>query len=389
MRILQIIAGLDIGGAHGGAERCGLELARRLAHQHSVEVCAFWQRDTLAEREWVAQLQMDGIPLFFATPVGCTRCQATYLQGIRAINEHFQTGLATFDIAHSHFQLGSLVALLLRFSKTARYALRTAHVTLEWGPGFFNSIYRMLLNGWLFPLLLDAETGVSQAVVDRLRRHAGARLAHRQPRLIYNALPQEIAIYRIDRRQSAQPAWWGNITIGSIGRLTTQKDYACLLDAFAMLQPKMPGAHLLLVGEGNQRPFLEEKARRAGIAGQVTFLGQHNDILALMGQMDVFVLPSLWEGLPTVVLECMGSGVPVIASDIPGTRELISHGVTGWLFPARQPARLAEIILYVLHHPVEVRQVTQVAASQLERFSLTHAVDEYQKLYTELTQRIP
>jgi glycosyltransferase involved in cell wall biosynthesis len=122
-----------------------------------------------------------------------------------------------------------------------------------------------------------------------------------------------------------------------------------------------------------------------GSAGRVTFMGQRSDVATLLEQMDVFVLPSLWEGLPTVVLECMAAGVPVIASDIPGTRELISPGITGWLFPPRQPQRLAETIAYVLDHPLEVRQVTQAAAVQLERFALDRAVDAYQMLYQELT----
>ncbi|MBE3144216.1 MAG: glycosyltransferase, partial [Planctomycetes bacterium] len=191
MRILQIIAGLDIGGAHGGAERCGLELARSLAHQHSVEVCAFWQCATPTEQEWAARLRAAGIPLFFATPQGSVRRPAAYLPGLRCILQRYPTGTGSFDIAHSHFQLGSLAALLLRRKQAARRVVRTAHVTLEWGPGLPNFLYRWFFNGWLFPLLLDAEAGVSQAVVDQLRRHPGVSLAHRRPRLVYNANPQE------------------------------------------------------------------------------------------------------------------------------------------------------------------------------------------------------
>jgi len=377
MRILQIIAGMDIGGAHGGAERCGLELARGLAHQHSVELCAFWQRGTAVEQEWTARLQAEGIPYFFATPLGSARHPAAYLDGLRRILRRCPIGNGCFDIAHSHFQLGSLAAVLLRRKGAAKRALRTAHVTLEWGPGLANTLCRWVFDDWVFPLMLDGEAGVSQAVVDRLSRSPGISLIHRHPRLVYNAIPQENARSSVNPRSNL-------LVIGAVGRLTAQKDYPCLLDAFALLLQDMPDLKLMIVGDGEQRPFLEEKAKRLVDAGRVTFLGQRTDITALLDQMDLFVLPSLWEGLPTVVLECMAAGVPVIASDIPGTRELIIPGVTGWLFTPRQPRKLAETISYVLHHPLEIQRVIQAAASQIGQFSLSREVYEYQKLYQEL-----
>jgi glycosyltransferase involved in cell wall biosynthesis len=266
--------------------------------------------------------------------------------------------------------MGSLAAQLLRRKQAARRAVRTAHVTLEWGPGFPNFLYRWFFNGWLFPLLLDAEAGVSQAVVDQLGRHPGVSLAHCYPRLVYNAIPQENVRLRVLFIFAGQNPPFDNLMVGTVGWLTAQKDFQCLLDAFALLQREMPGLRLLIVGDGEQRPFLEEKVRRLGSAERVSFLGQRPDVITFLNQIDVFVLPSRWEGLPTVVLECMAAGVPIIASDIPGTRELVSHGVTGWLFPPGQPVRLAETTRYVLHHPPEILRGTQAAASQLDHFTI-------------------
>ena len=115
MRIPQIIA----------------ELACSLAHQHSAEVCAFWQRGTPAEKEWTARLQIAGIPFFFANPLGSARRPAAYLPGLGRILQRYPPGTGSFDIVHSHFQLGSLAALLLRRKQAAKRAVRTAHVTLE------------------------------------------------------------------------------------------------------------------------------------------------------------------------------------------------------------------------------------------------------------------
>jgi glycosyltransferase involved in cell wall biosynthesis len=119
--------------------------------------------------------------------------------------------------------------------------------------------------------------------------------------------------------------------IGYIGQLIARKDIATLLSAFAQLS--RDDARLILVGEGDARPELEKQAQSLGIADRLLFTGFRPDRLAWLKAFDVFVLPSHLEGIPRCLMEAMAEGVPVIASDIPGNRDIVKDQETGLLFP--------------------------------------------------------
>ncbi len=113
--------------------------------------------------------------------------------GVRHIAKQYQ--LTPVDIIHSNFQVGSVAALLLKIFHRSRTAMRTAHITLEWGEGIIAGFLRIVFQNWLYPLSLDAEVGVSQAIVDQLGDHTAARLWHKPSYLIYNAI--DPAIFKI------------------------------------------------------------------------------------------------------------------------------------------------------------------------------------------------
>ncbi len=119
--------------------------------------------------------------------------------------------------------------------------------------------------------------------------------------------------------------------IGYIGQLIARKDVATLLSAFATWSHNND-ARLVLVGEGDARLSLEAQARALGIADHVLFTGFRSDRLAWLKSFDAFVLPSHLEGIPRCLMEAMAAGIPVIASDIPGNRDIVHHEKTGLLF---------------------------------------------------------
>lgn len=123
-------------------------------------------------------------------------------------------------------------------------------------------------------------------------------------------------------------------------RLHAQKGHVYLLEAAALV----PDAFFVLAGDGPERETLEEHARKLGIETRIRFLGQRKDIPQLLASCDLFVLPSLYEGLPLSVLEAMAAGKPVIATAIGGTDEAVIHGATGLLVPPGNPAELATAI---------------------------------------------
>ena len=117
-----------------------------------------------------------------------------------------------------------------------------------------------------------------------------------------------------------------------IGRIVAEKGLPMLLDAFAEVVPACPAAHLTIVGTGPLLASLQANANDAGLAGNVTFTGHRDDIETLLADANLGVLPSRIEGLSNTLLECMASGLPVVASRISGNEDFIRHGDNGWLF---------------------------------------------------------
>jgi glycosyltransferase involved in cell wall biosynthesis len=116
-----------------------------------------------------------------------------------------------------------------------------------------------------------------------------------------------------------------------IARFTSHKQPLALLDAFLQLAPRHPELHLLMVGDGDQKGEAEERIARSGLKNRITLLSFRQDVPDVLAAADIFILPSLWEGLPIGLLEALAMGKAVIASNVDGTKEIIRHGENGWL----------------------------------------------------------
>jgi len=173
--------------------------------------------------------------------------------------------------------------------------------------------------------------------------------------------------------------------VGSVGRLHPQKDFATLLKAMVCVRDRLPDAHLLLVGDGDLKPELVSQARSLELAQTVTFAGHRTDIPEILSAVDLLVLPSLWEGLPNALLEAMAAGLPVVATAVGGTPEVVVDGVTGFLVPPRDPQALADAILRLLRNP-ELRQRMGEAgrARVAAHFSIEQMVHKTEALYEQL-----
>jgi glycosyltransferase involved in cell wall biosynthesis len=383
MKILQIIKGLDIGGKNGGSEQFGLNLSRYLRQDpagHQVSLCAFYQHATPTELAWEERLRGEGIPVFYAVPRGGKGLGAAFgrLAGTCRARQ--------VEVVHSHFQVGSLAAVYLKWSRPATVVLRTAHITQEWGSGPVAWLARQVFSAWIFPLVMDAQAGVSEAITQQIASYPGTRLAHRCTELIYNGIPPEWIANAENAVQGRiyDKSAEADFVIGSAGRLTPRKGYASLLQAFARLLPDFPRARLVLVGEGEQGPELRRLAQAAGMSDRIEFTGQVFNPLEYLARMDLFVLPSLSEGLPTTILEAMACGTPVVATDIPGTRELVTPGETGWLVPVSDADGLRQTLVEACRSPEERQRFARQAAQRLGRYSYRTATQQYAALYARL-----
>lgn len=171
----------------------------------------------------------------------------------------------------------------------------------------------------------------------------------------------------------------------SIGRLEEQKGIDDLLAAFALIAPQFSECHLVLVGDGPDQQKLKACSLSLGLGNRVWFLGRRTDVPALLAGARLFVLASRWEGMPNVVLEAMAAGVPVVATSVEGTRELLSERVTGWLVPPNNPPVLAQRIAEALQSPDAAYAIGKKAQhSVLSEFTTESMVAKYVALYCQL-----
>jgi glycosyltransferase involved in cell wall biosynthesis len=227
-------------------------------------------------------------------------------------------------------------------------------------------------------------------IVETLNRRPMARLLQKNALCIHNAVNLErFSNIKID--PAAKRAELGLPVdvplIGTVGRLTRQKGYSFLIDAAARVLADIPEAHFLIVGDGEDAPQLRSQAARLGIADHVLFTGPRPDVEELLSTFTLFVSSSLWEGLPTVIMESMAAGVPVVATGIPGTRELAVDNAIGWLVPPGNEQSLGTAILAALRDPVQQKVCITNARRIVQSFSIRSVADVYAKLYEDITSK--
>ena len=167
------------------------------------------------------------------------------------------------------------------------------------------------------------------------------------------------------------------LVIGHVGRLNPQKNHPFLLKIFAALLKKEPNAVLLLVGGGNDMPKIQAKAQELGIAERVRFLGVRSDVADLMQAMDVFVFPSLYEGLPVTMVEAQASGLPCLISDKVPSECIITDGLTEVIPLSESPDTWAKKILVKRGTPRTDRRA-EIAA---HGFDITTEAVKLQEFY--------
>jgi starch synthase (maltosyl-transferring) len=170
-----------------------------------------------------------------------------------------------------------------------------------------------------------------------------------------------------------------------VGRLDPQKGPLQLLEAAAELFTEHSDLQLVMVGDGPLATELRAWTVVRGLESRIHFVGRQADVAGLMRAADVFVLPSLWEGLPNVILEAMAAGMPVVATDVEGVRDLLIEGDSGTIVPRNGEFPLAQAIGHVLGNREQARRMAfQAQALVKERFTWPLVAAEYERLYAEL-----
>ena len=310
-----------------------------------------------------------------------------HVKTVRAVARGFQQ--ETVDVIHFiHTAYPSLEIPLLA-SRLARIPVRISDVqTIRLDAGRFPLLRRAILR-----LALQGPTHVrvmSHAMMRDVRRHY--LLPERKLRLVSNG----VDVGRFSRLEHpvrfktalGLPADARVVVL--IGRLAPEKGHGILLDAARSLTSRHPKTRYLFVGDGPMRDELMQQVQARGLELWVRLLGFRDDIPSFLGIADLLVLPSIAvEGMPAVILEAMAAGIPVIASDIGGVREVVVDGETGKVVQPGDPAALAQALDELLSlDNAALRKIGLAGRRRVEeQFAWQRVVEQLLTMYQENGQR--
>lgn len=232
--------------------------------------------------------------------------------------------------------------------------------------------------GWRF-------VGVSQAVRQHLLDYRSGFGEH-NTFAITNAIDIEQAVdLQLPREEARQQLGLDHsaMLVGVLGRLVPVKGHCYLIDAFARLKDKYPLAQLAIIGEGKERQSLQRQLEKLGLQGRVHLLGFRPDALQYVRAFDIWAMPSLAEGLGLALLEGMSGAMPVIATDVPAMRPLIS-GAGGIAIPPADVNALTSALDSYLGAPAAERQ--RLGQQAFDYLCREHSIEDYRQAYKRLIE---
>lgn len=245
----------------------------------------------------------------------------------------------------------------------------------------------------LYQPLVHRYVPLSQELENYLRNRVG--VADKKIRPICNGVDVEsFSPARTGNREAVLPQGFASpdsVLIGTVGRLEPIKDQLTLIHAFVDLcrdRPKDKRLRLVLVGDGSLQAEIEDLARSKGIRDRVWLAGNQENVVPLMSALDIFVLPSLAEGISNTILEAMSCGLPVVATRVGGNAELVIDGETGLLVPRADPKAMSEAIqCYLDDDNLRSRHGTAGRQRAEKNFSIDAMVRNYLAVYDECSPR--
>jgi glycosyltransferase involved in cell wall biosynthesis len=230
------------------------------------------------------------------------------------------------------------------------------------------------------------------AVSNKTRRHhlEGGRLGEKKVITLYNGLdisrfkkPDESIQHEVRQSLNLPPIRQIMITVAV---LREPKGIQYMLKALPAILDKNPNSHYLIVGDGDYGASLRDLAAGLALHEHVTFAGRRTDIPALLSIGDVFVLPTLKDALPTVLIEALAAGIPIVASNVGGVPEIVEDGVNGLLVSPENPAELTRACLQILQNREFASQIIQAGnAFVQQRFNISVQIDQLIRIYEEVS----
>ncbi len=360
----------------GGAERLMVDLLPRL-RQHRVvpTVVAIQERhgNLVADSLRGAGVTVDTIGIQRLRERGAL---ARVTQAIES---------AMPDVVHTQLEFSSILGSIAAH-RLGIPSISTIH-TLDRPRRFSRDSARFRIMAWTLRHRAQRVIAVSESARTHVLARAG--LHKSKTMTIHNGIDlTEFARERPSARSEVRKQLGiarDAVVVATVAVLRQAKGIDDMLDALPFLLRRHPDLTYLIVGDGPHRSALEEHVAERGIAGSVRFAGTRSDVATMLAASDVFVHPSHAEALPTVVIEAMTAGLPVIATNVGGTPEIIESGATGILVPPHSSRLLADALERILESPRQARAMANAARrTAIDRFDIDRQVarlaDEYRVL---------
>jgi len=352
----------------GGTEHLVVEICKRLGFEFDVMVCCLD-----VEGEWASDVRAHGVNVVALRRRGGFRPEL----GRRIARLAAERRI---DLIHCHqyspFVYGRIASCWNRRLKL----VYTEHGRLSDAPPSWK---RRLVNP-----VLGLSSGAIVAVSDELRQYMiDARFPAGSVEVIRNGIEIGVLPSAADRRQARRALRIDDdvFVVASVARLDPVKDFGTLLEGFATVRRHVPRSRLLIAGDGPERDRIAERASRPDLIGAVELVGFRSDVRALLAAADVYVNSSISEGVSITILEAMAAGVPIVATAVGGTPEVLADACTGLLVSSRAPDALASAIIGLAQDPALRARLRSAARRRLEQsFTIDRMVDDYARTYRRL-----
>ena len=360
--------------AIGGAQRGLLDQARWFKSQGcGVAVAFFYDKENLHEK-WRQTVDFPIHNLHSYEPsAGLIRQAWKLTKGLWRLWTLLRR--EKFDVVETFTHDSNVLGLLLAWLARVPVRIATHRGKIEAFPRWRQSLHSLLINiGVAHTLVAVSENTLGQAVREGVR----------VDRII--VIPNGVTplnTLSIDRPAARKSLGLSEIDIFllSIGRLTYQKGHEYFIQAMSKVVRHFPNVKAGICGDGPLRAQLESQILRLGLSDSMKLLGAWDDISPILASADIFILPSRWEGISRALMEAMAAGIPVIATRVDGTKNLVTDGINGLLIPMEDSEKLENSILQLIENPEMRKRLGTTAKTHVLH---VHSTDAMCKKYYDL-----
>ena len=374
IKILHVITHLPIGGAQDNTLYT-VELLDK--EKYDISLCCNLDGELVERAKKVEAVKLFDIP-FLGREVSPYRDIRAFLSLYKLFKEE------DFTIIHTHSSKAGLLARLAAVLNKTPIVIHTIH-------GFaFNDFMNGLKKNFFIYLekLLAKWTDVLITVSNlNKKKIIDLNIAHENKiKNIYSGI--DLSLFtnkRNDEFRKELNLENDHLLLGSVGRLSNQKDPITMIEAFGIISKPFPNAHLALVGDGELKGKILEKIDQLKLNDRIHLTGNKNNPWSVYHSMDLFIMSSIYEGLGRSITEALSCGVPVVCTDVEGVPEIVRDNITGILVPPKDANKLADGIIRTLNDMETAKKMAEEGRRFVnDNFDVNKMVNDIDSLYNTL-----